>query len=85
ANANGDAVAGKTKAALCAGCHGAGGNSVVPIFPKLAGQHAQYLEQSMKEFRSKTRTGANAAQMYPMVASLSDQDIADLAAYFASN
>ncbi|MDP6969238.1 MAG: cytochrome c [Gammaproteobacteria bacterium] len=84
AQAAGDAAAGAGKAAMCVGCHGVDGNSVVPMFPKLAGQHAQYLEVAMKAYRSQDRKGGSAAQMYPMVAALSDQDIADLAAFFAS-
>ena len=82
--AAGDAAAGAGKAALCVGCHGGDGNSVVPMFPKLAGQHAMYLELAIKAYRSKDRKGGNAVQMYPMVGNLSDQDIADLAAFFAS-
>ena len=42
-HAAGDAAAGKEKSALCAGCHGADGNAVVPMYPRLAGQHEQYL------------------------------------------
>ena len=82
--AAGDAAAGASKAAMCVGCHGVEGNSVIPMFPKLAGQHAMYLESALKAYRSKDRKGGLAVQMYPMAASLSDQDIADIAAYFAS-
>ncbi|HCH23947.1 MAG TPA: cytochrome C-555 [Oceanospirillaceae bacterium] len=84
AHAAGDAAAGAAKAAMCVGCHGVDGNSVVPMFPKLAGQHAVYLESAMKAYQSQERKGGNAVQMYGMVANLSDQDIADLAAHFAS-
>ncbi|MCP4789279.1 MAG: cytochrome c [Gammaproteobacteria bacterium] len=84
AQAAGDAAAGAAKAAACIGCHGVDGNSVVPMFPKLAGQHAAYLETSMKAYQSQERKGGNAVQMYGMVAALSDQDIADLAAFFSS-
>lgn len=82
--AAGDAAAGASKAAMCVGCHGVEGNSVIPMFPKLAGQHAMYLEMALKAYRSQERKGGNAMQMYAMAANLSDQDIADLAAYFAS-
>jgi len=82
--AAGDAAAGEKKAAMCVACHGVEGNSVVPIFPKLAGQHAAYLESALKAYRSKDRKGGSAVQMYAMAAALSDQDIADLAAYYAS-
>ncbi len=84
AHAAGDAAAGAAKAAICAGCHGVDGNSVIPMYPKLAGQHAAYLESSIKAYQTQDRKGGNAVQMYGMVAALSDQDIADLAAYFAS-
>lgn len=79
--AAGDAAAGKTKSAACAGCHGPDGNSTVPTYPKLAGQHAAYLEQVMKDYKSGARANAT---MKAMVPALSDQDIADLAAFYAS-
>ena len=82
AMAAGNASAGKGKAAACAACHGADGNSPVDMFPKLAGQGEAYLVKQMTEFKSGVRKNA---MMAPMVVSLSDQDIADLAAYFASN
>ena len=75
--ATGDISAGKTKSAVCAACHGADGNSPSDMYPKLAGQHASYLY----EFKSGKRKNAI---MAPMVANLSEQDMADLAAYFAS-
>ena len=76
-----DAAAGKAKAAACAGCHGADGNSMVPMYPNLAGQHATYLEKAIKDYKSGAR---NDATMKAMVGALSDADIANLAAYFAS-
>jgi len=79
--AAGDAAAGKNKAQTCAACHGADGNSTNPVWPKLAGQHAEYLMKQLKDFKSGKRENA---QMSPMAANLSDQDIADLAAYFSS-
>lgn len=79
----GDAAAGKAKAMVCAGCHGADGKAVAPIYPNLAGQNAAYLEASLKAFRSKERTGGQAVIMYGMAAGLSDDDIANLAAYFS--
>lgn len=84
AMAAGDAKAGKAKAAVCAGCHGANGKAMVPQYPHLAGQNPAYLELAIKAYKSQERKGGNAAVMYGMVANLSDQDIADLAAYFAS-
>ncbi|MFG1488002.1 cytochrome c [Oceanospirillum sp. HFRX-1_2] len=82
--AAGDAAAGKTKAAVCAACHGANGVSMVPMYPNLAGQKAQYLENALKAYKAGQRGGATAALMTPQAANLSDQDIADLAAYFSS-
>ena len=77
----GDPAAGKAKAASCAGCHGPAGVSPNPIWPNLAGQHAAYMVKQMKAFRDGTR---NDPMMSPMSKPLSDQDIEDLAAYFAS-
>lgn len=82
--AAGDAAAGKTKAAVCAACHGTNGISMAPMYPNLAGQKAQYLENSLKAYRAGQRGGPTAALMNPQAANLSDQDIADLAAYFSS-
>lgn len=69
------------KAKTCIGCHGMDGNSVVPNFPKLAGQHAAYLEKQMKDFRDGFRKDAT---MAPFAKGLSDQEIKDLAAYYAA-
>ncbi len=80
ANAAGDAAAGKAKAAVCAGCHGATGVSVNPMYPNIAGQHAQYLAQSLHDYKSGAR---NNATMKAMVAALSDEDIDNLAAYYS--
>jgi cytochrome c553 len=79
--AEGNASAGKAKSQACAACHGVDGNSASDMFPKLAGQGEAYLLKQLMEFKSGAR--ANAV-MAPMVAGLSDQDMADLAAYFAS-
>lgn len=81
AHAAGNAAAGKEKSGTCAGCHGPDGNSVAPNFPKLAGQHEGYLIKQLKDFRSGLRSNPS---MSPQAANLSDQDIADLAAYYAS-
>lgn len=77
----GDATAGQGIASACAGCHGADGNSTNPQWPKLAGQHETYLVIAIRAYQSGARTNP---MMQPMVAGLSDQDIQDLAAYFAS-
>jgi cytochrome c553 len=83
AYANGDIAAGKTKSTVCAACHGSDGNGVeaLPVQPKLAGQHAEYTAKQLHEFKSGARSNAI---MAPMVANLSDQDIADLSVYYAS-
>jgi len=80
--AAGNADAGKTKSAACAACHGPDGNSPVnPIWPKLAGQHPGYLEKQLKDFKSGDRKDPT---MSGMAAPLSEQDMADLSAYFSS-
>ncbi len=76
-----DIAAGQAKAATCAGCHGADGNSVNVIWPRLAGQHASYLEKQLRDFKSGKRKDAT---MTAMVAPLNDDDIKNIAAYFAS-
>lgn len=78
--AAGDKTAGKAKSAVCAGCHAADGNSVNPEWPKLAGQHESYIYKQLVEFKSGARQDA---LMAGQVAALSDQDMQDLAAYFA--
>ena len=84
--AAGDAAAGKEKVTTlgCVACHGADGKSLAPIYPNLAGQQGMYIESSLKAFRSQDRKGNQAVLMYPYATKLSDQDIADLAAYFSS-
>ncbi|MCL1142736.1 c-type cytochrome [Shewanella gaetbuli] len=86
--AEGNAEAGKTKAIVCSACHGVDGNSMIDMYPKLAGQHPSYLEKQLKEFRSAMQTGGKEGRMDPimggMAVALSDEDIADLAAFYAS-
>lgn len=77
----GDSAAGAAKVAVCVACHGPDGNAVVPAFPALAGQHAGYLYQSLAGFR---RRADPASPMTPQVQNLSDADLRDIAAYFAS-
>lgn len=76
-----DIKAGKSKAAICSACHGNNGISNIAIYPNLAGQKQQYLETAIKAYRNGERKNAI---MSPMVTGLSDQDIKNLAAYFAS-
>lgn len=80
ASAAGTAEAGQAKAATCVACHGLDGNSVNPEWPSIAGQHESYIVKQLKAFKSGARQNA---LMSPMVASLSDQDMEDLAAYYS--
>lgn len=80
AQAAGDAQAGKAKAAACAGCHGANGEGKAPN-PALAGKAEDALVQALQEYKSGKR---NNPVMKPFASNLSDQDIANLAAYYAS-
>ena len=76
----GSAEAGATKAAVCTACHGVNGNSVNPEWPNLAGQNAAYIREQLAAFKSKTR---NNPIMQPIVDALSEQDMADVAAFFS--
>jgi len=86
--AQGNAESGKAKSAMCAACHGADGNSLVPMYPKLAGQSANYIAKQLADFKkgasSAGKEGRNNPIMGGMVMALSEQDMADLGAYFAS-
>ena len=75
-----DAAAGKAKSSTCVACHGANGVSNNPIYPDLAGQKEQYLVKQMKAFRDGQRQDP---VMTAMAKPLSDDDIANLAAYYA--
>lgn len=79
--AEGSVVAGTEKARACQVCHGKGGHSTNPTYPRLAGQHAAYIEKQLRAFRAGTRKDPI---MNGMAAPLSDQDIEDLAAFFQS-
>lgn len=80
AYAAGDAEAGKAKSAPCVACHGTDGNSAAPIYPKIAGQNAAYLLHQLSAFKGGAR---NNPVMLPFVQNLSEQDMADLSAYYA--
>ena len=84
ANAEGDAAAGAGKITMCAACHGLTGKSPASIYPHLAGHWAAYLESSLKGYRAGERTGGMSAMMTPQAAALTDQDIADIAAYYSA-
>ncbi|MES3711348.1 cytochrome c4 [Pseudomonas sp. SAS7] len=77
----GDAAAGQAKTAVCGACHNPDGNSLAPNFPKLAGQGQRYLEKQLHDIKSGKRT---VLEMTGMLAPFSDQDLADIAAYFSS-
>lgn len=81
AHAAGDPAAGQAKVAVCAACHGADGNSANPEWPKLAGQHQGYTVKQLKEFKAGKRENA---MMAPMAMPLSEQDMSDIGAYYAS-
>jgi len=76
----GDAAAGKTKSAACGGCHGMDGNSPIPAYPKLAGQNEAYIVKQIKDY--KANSDRQNAIMLGMAAALSDEDAADIGAYF---
>lgn len=79
--AAGDPALGKAKAAVCVACHGATGISPNTQWPNLAGQQEQYLIRQLKAFRDG---GRNDPLMTPMAAGLTDEDIANLAAWYHS-
>jgi len=79
--AAGDVDAGKTKVALCGACHGADGNSAAAIYPNLAGQGEKYLLKQLRDIKSDDRP---VLEMTGMLIAFNDQDLADIAAYYAS-
>lgn len=84
ASAGGDVEAGRNKAFTCMGCHGVPSyTNVYPTYhvPKLGGQHAQYLVSALQAYKSGQRSHAT---MHAQASNLSDQDMQDIAAYFAS-
>jgi len=77
----GNAAAGQNKAAVCQACHGPTGVSVQPIYPNLGGQHQDYLVKTLEEFRDGSRRNAI---MNGFAANLTDADIDDISAWYAS-
>jgi cytochrome c553 len=77
----GTVEAGQSKAAVCTACHGLNGNSANPEWPTLAGQNAAYIREQLAMFKAKKR---NNPIMQPIIEPLSEQDFADLAAFFAA-
>jgi cytochrome c553 len=78
---HGDAAAGEAKATVCVACHGPNGNALIPAFPRLAGQRADYLYGELRKYKRGTRPES---PMTAMAAPLSDADMRNLAAYFAA-
>ncbi|MEL3920974.1 c-type cytochrome [Aeromonas enteropelogenes] len=76
-----DIEAGKAKAAVCAACHGVAGKASVPVYPHLAGQQEAYLLTQLKAFKDGSR---KEPLMVPFMAPLSEADMENLAAYYAS-
>lgn len=79
--------AGEAKSAPCTACHGPDGNSVNPAWPKTAGQHASYIVKQLQNYKLGAEGGrmtSGAALMYGQSAVLSEQDMLDLGAYYAS-
>jgi len=76
-----DIEAGKAKAQICASCHGADGNAVLPIYPNLAGQNWRYIYMQLKDFKEGRR---NNNTMSPLAGSLSREDMINIANYFAA-
>ncbi|WP_324732685.1 c-type cytochrome [Pseudomonas paeninsulae] len=81
AQAAGDAAAGQGKVVVCGACHGADGNSAAPNFPKLAGQGERYLLKQLNDIKSGER---QVVEMTGLLNNLSDEDLADIAAYYSS-
>jgi cytochrome c553 len=81
AGSAGNAVAGQNKSAVCHACHGATGIAVQPIYPNLGGQHQDYLGNTLRAFRDGSRQNAI---MGGFAVNLSDQDIDDITAWYAS-
>ena len=81
AEAGGDTAVGQSKGAICAACHGADGNSTVPQWPKLAGQHPDYL---LRQFNLIKAGARSVPEMSGIVPGINEQDAGDIAAWFAS-
>jgi cytochrome c553 len=86
--AQGNIDAGKTKSAMCAACHGVDGNSLVPMYPSLAGQSASYIAKQLSDFKAGATSGGKLGRVDPVMAgmtmALNEQDMRDLGAYFSA-
>lgn len=79
----GDAQAGEKRAAVCAACHGKDGIAQINGYPNLAGQNEAYLVSALEAYRARQRTGGMANIMHAQTSGLSDEDIENLAAFYA--
>ncbi len=79
---DGDTIHGKSNSELCQGCHGEDGNSIDPLIPKLSGQYDQYIAKQLRNYQAGVRTHQI---MNAMAATISDEELADISSYFASN
>lgn len=84
AHAAGDVKAGEKRSAACMACHGAQGKATAPLYPNLAGQNAAYLNHALQAYKKGERSGGQAEVMKAFVAGLSDDDMANLAAYYSA-
>ena len=86
--AQGSIEAGKAKSQTCVACHGADGNSQLAMYPKLAGQHAKYIEKQLRDLKLGMTSNGKQGRMDPVMSGmampLSEQDMKDLGAYYAS-
>lgn len=82
--AKGDPQAGEAKAMTCVACHGMSGKASAPLYPNIGGQSEAYLEHSLQAYKKGERSGGQAEIMKAYVSGLSDEDISNLAAYYAS-
>ena len=80
----GDAELGREKSTVCLSCHGADGIGVGPNVPNLRGQKPEYVVNALRAYKNRDRRDPVAVLMYPFASELSDQDMRDLAAYYAS-
>jgi cytochrome c553 len=84
--AEGNVDAGKTKSAMCAACHGVDGNSLVPMYPSIAGQGASYIAKQLADFKTGMTSGGKKGRVDPimggMAMALNEQDMKDLGAYY---
>jgi cytochrome c553 len=86
--AEGNIDAGKSKSAMCAACHGVDGNSLVPMYPSLAGQNASYIAKQLADFKTGMTSGGDKGRVDPimggMTMALNEQDMHDLGAYYSA-